>query len=52
MNLFLLGHTHGVAMVACGLGILALEMRSSEVVQPYMGLNLLQSLQVLWCLLD
>lgn len=46
MDLFLLGHTHGVVTVACGFGVMASDTMSPEAAQPSVGPDLLQSLHV------
>lgn len=43
---FPLDHTHSVTPVACGLGVLALNMKTPEVAHPSVDLNFLQPHQV------
>ena len=45
--LLLLGHTHGLSLVASGLGVLTSDTETPVVTEPTVGPDLLESLKIL-----
>ena len=45
--LLLLGHTHGLSLVASGLGVLTSDTETPVVTEPTVGSDLLESLKIL-----